>query len=201
MDRHQDWGRLSTCPVIVPCIADGHCPQTSRATSCIAVMKSNLCPPACRSMAIAMLPDKNPGSWILSNDSFSFSLKCQLCPGAEQKKSPSRGDGGFKDARRCFERKCREPRACGAFGAPERGAHIRQTHQGRMSGDIGPIAQHGSSNFVGGWGTAVCLTTRAFEITCRACGSPLSGREGKFVLKYFLLREAIRRRRGGAKAN
>ena len=28
------------------------------------------------------------------------------------------------------------------------------------------------------------------EITCRACGGPLEGREGKFVLKYFLLRKA-----------
>jgi hypothetical protein len=26
------------------------------------------------------------------------------------------------------------------------------------------------------------------EITCRACGAPLFGREGKFVLKYFLQR-------------
>jgi len=29
------------------------------------------------------------------------------------------------------------------------------------------------------------------EITCCACGGPLVGREGKFVLKYFLLRKAI----------
>ena len=29
------------------------------------------------------------------------------------------------------------------------------------------------------------------EIKCRACGGPLVGREGKFVLKYFLLRKAI----------
>jgi predicted Zn finger-like uncharacterized protein len=43
--------------------------------------------------------------------------------------------------------------------------------------------------------------TKDYEVTCRVCGSPLSGREGKFVLKYFLLREAIRRKRGGAKAN
>ena len=35
------------------------------------------------------------------------------------------------------------------------------------------------------------------EITCQVCGSPLAGREGKFVLKYFLLREAVRRRRKG----
>ena len=28
----------------------------------------------------------------------------------------------------------------------------------------------------------------ALEIVCRACGGPLTGREGKFVLKYFLLR-------------
>jgi predicted RNA-binding Zn-ribbon protein involved in translation (DUF1610 family) len=35
------------------------------------------------------------------------------------------------------------------------------------------------------------------EITCRVCGGPLAGREGTFVLKYFLLREAVRRRRQG----
>jgi hypothetical protein len=33
------------------------------------------------------------------------------------------------------------------------------------------------------------------EITCRACGGPLVAREGKFVLKYFLLRKATRSRR------
>ena len=33
------------------------------------------------------------------------------------------------------------------------------------------------------------------EITCCACGGPLVGREGKFVLKYFLLRKAIPSRR------
>jgi predicted Zn finger-like uncharacterized protein len=33
------------------------------------------------------------------------------------------------------------------------------------------------------------------EIKCRACGGPLVGREGKFVLKYFLLRKAISSRR------
>ena len=33
------------------------------------------------------------------------------------------------------------------------------------------------------------------EIACRACGGPLVGREGKFVLKYFLLRKAIPSRR------
>jgi transcription elongation factor Elf1 len=37
-------------------------------------------------------------------------------------------------------------------------------------------------------------------ITCRVCGGPLAGREGKSVLKYFLLRKAIRRKHGGAKA-
>jgi hypothetical protein len=30
------------------------------------------------------------------------------------------------------------------------------------------------------------------EITCHACGGPLQGRVGKFVLKYFLLRKAGR---------
>jgi hypothetical protein len=35
------------------------------------------------------------------------------------------------------------------------------------------------------------------EIVCRVCGAPLAGREGQFVLKYFLLREAVRRKRQG----
>ena len=30
------------------------------------------------------------------------------------------------------------------------------------------------------------------EVPCRVCGEPLVGREGNFVLKYFLLREAAR---------
>jgi hypothetical protein len=30
------------------------------------------------------------------------------------------------------------------------------------------------------------------EIICRACGAPLQAREGKFVIKYFLLRKAGR---------
>jgi transcription elongation factor Elf1 len=30
------------------------------------------------------------------------------------------------------------------------------------------------------------------EITCRACGAPLQARQGKFVIKYFLLRNAGR---------
>jgi len=33
------------------------------------------------------------------------------------------------------------------------------------------------------------------EITCRACGGPLTGRDGKFVLKYFLLRKGLGSRR------
>jgi hypothetical protein len=33
------------------------------------------------------------------------------------------------------------------------------------------------------------------EIVCRACGGLLTAREGKFVLKYFLLRKGIRSRR------
>jgi hypothetical protein len=33
------------------------------------------------------------------------------------------------------------------------------------------------------------------ETKCRVCGGPLVGREGKFVLKYYLLREAMRRER------
>jgi hypothetical protein len=33
------------------------------------------------------------------------------------------------------------------------------------------------------------------EIVCRACGGPLTAREGKFVLKYFLLRKGIRSQR------
>jgi hypothetical protein len=31
------------------------------------------------------------------------------------------------------------------------------------------------------------------EITCRTCGGPLRPREGKFIFKYFLLRDAGRR--------
>ena len=30
------------------------------------------------------------------------------------------------------------------------------------------------------------------EVTCLSCGGPLPAREGKFVRKYFLLREATR---------
>jgi hypothetical protein len=33
------------------------------------------------------------------------------------------------------------------------------------------------------------------EIICRVCGGPLTGREGKLVLKYFVLRKATRSRR------
>jgi hypothetical protein len=33
------------------------------------------------------------------------------------------------------------------------------------------------------------------EIGCRACGGPLVGRDGKFVLKYFLSRKGIAYRR------
>jgi hypothetical protein len=34
------------------------------------------------------------------------------------------------------------------------------------------------------------------EVTCLACGAPFPAREGKFVLKYFMLRKAARLRRG-----
>jgi transcription elongation factor Elf1 len=37
------------------------------------------------------------------------------------------------------------------------------------------------------------------EITCSICDDPLAGRKGEFVLKYFLLRKAIRSRRKGKK--
>jgi hypothetical protein len=37
------------------------------------------------------------------------------------------------------------------------------------------------------------LETADRAIACRSCGAPLSGREGKFVLKYFLLRTAAGR--------
>ena len=33
------------------------------------------------------------------------------------------------------------------------------------------------------------------EITCKACGSPLQGREGKSIFKYFLVSERERRLR------
>ena len=36
--------------------------------------------------------------------------------------------------------------------------------------------------------------TRDSEIGCRVCGAPLAPRDGEFVLKYFLLRKAIRPR-------
>ena len=39
------------------------------------------------------------------------------------------------------------------------------------------------------------------EINCRACGDPLAGREGKFVLKYFLLRKAARPERAEPRAD
>jgi hypothetical protein len=35
------------------------------------------------------------------------------------------------------------------------------------------------------------------DITCQVCGGSLAGQEGKFLLKYFLLRKAVRRRRQG----
>src|SRR6202041_3431820 len=34
--------------------------------------------------------------------------------------------------------------------------------------------------------------SRDRRVTCRACGAPFPGREGKFALKYFLLRKATR---------
>ena len=33
------------------------------------------------------------------------------------------------------------------------------------------------------------------EITCRSRGAPFQGRDGKFVVKYFMLRKATRRKR------
>jgi predicted Zn finger-like uncharacterized protein len=33
------------------------------------------------------------------------------------------------------------------------------------------------------------------EVACRICGGELPAREGKFILKYFLLRQANRRRK------
>jgi hypothetical protein len=36
-------------------------------------------------------------------------------------------------------------------------------------------------------------TIAAREITCRVCAGPLPARDGKSILKYFLLREATRR--------
>jgi hypothetical protein len=49
-------------------------------------------------------------------------------------------------------------------GAPELEAHIRQTAlRASVAGDIGPIAQHGINNLVGGWGAAVCLTQRSLN--------------------------------------
>ena len=34
--------------------------------------------------------------------------------------------------------------------------------------------------------------TTSREITCLSCGAPLHGREGKFVLKYFLIESSRR---------
>ncbi len=36
-------------------------------------------------------------------------------------------------------------------------------------------------------------TTSDGEIACRVCGAPLAARDGEFVLKYFLLRQAGRK--------
>jgi hypothetical protein len=33
------------------------------------------------------------------------------------------------------------------------------------------------------------------EITCRSCGGPLQGREGRFIMKYFLVSKRRRRER------
>ena len=44
------------------------------------------------------------------------------------------------------------------------------------------------------------LETTDREITCQVCRDPLAGQEAKFVLKYFFLREGIRRKHGRAKA-
>jgi hypothetical protein len=49
-------------------------------------------------------------------------------------------------------------------GAPELEAHIRQTAlRASVAWDIGPIAQHGSNNLVGGWGAAVCPTATSLN--------------------------------------
>ena len=32
------------------------------------------------------------------------------------------------------------------------------------------------------------------DVTCLVCGAPLSGRDGEFVVKYFLLRHGARRK-------
>jgi hypothetical protein len=32
------------------------------------------------------------------------------------------------------------------------------------------------------------------EVACLSCGAPLPGREGNFVLKYFMLRKATRKK-------
>jgi hypothetical protein len=36
--------------------------------------------------------------------------------------------------------------------------------------------------------------TAFHDVTCLACGAPLSGRDGEFVVKYFLLRHGARRK-------
>jgi hypothetical protein len=37
--------------------------------------------------------------------------------------------------------------------------------------------------------------TTARQITCRPCGAPLPSRHGKFIMKYFLLRNATHKRK------
>ena len=36
------------------------------------------------------------------------------------------------------------------------------------------------------------------ELACRSCGAPLASREGDFVLKYFLVKKALRPKRVGS---
>jgi hypothetical protein len=60
------------------------------------VMKSNLCPPACRSMAIAVLSGQET-----KNRLAVFKLaSCRLSNDVQKRKSPGQGDRGFKDRRR-----------------------------------------------------------------------------------------------------
>src|SRR6478609_7518091 len=73
----------------------------------------------------------------------------------------------------------RKPEARTVLGC-QRGRELLlgERTKGGMSGDIGPIAQHGINNLVGGWGAAVCLTRTDWRapVSCSIvpnCGQPI----------------------------
>ena len=75
---------------------------------------------------------------------------------------------------------------------------LRQSRHGGVSWLVNTQSNALTAKRCINWsGSKLALRQSHREITCQVCGSPLVGREGKFVLKYFLLREAVRRRRKG----